>query len=221
MIISYRNYLKENFKNMQKMIRNNKGVTLTILVITIITLIIILSITVNYGVGELREITNRRLEAQLGIVQEAVIQRYALVKASNQLGIKAKAIATDAKLATDTGRPSRLVGTRLATSSAILNYGFTDVKLKENYSANEANKTYEEFYYLLDESDMKDLGVEKGISSTTDSNTSEKAISYIVNYSTGEIFDIINKKYYNNEDYIYIQPTDVTMESENYNYNDD
>ncbi len=206
---------------MQKMIRNNKGVTLTILVITIITLIIILSITVNYGVGELREITNRRLEAQLGIVQEAVIQRYALVKASNQLGIKAKAIATDAKLATDTGRPSRLVGTRLATSSAILNYGFTDVKLKENYSANEANKTYEEFYYLLDESDMKDLGVEKGISSTTDSNTSEKAISYIVNYSTGEIFDIINKKYYNNEDYIYIQPTDVTMESENYNYNDD
>ena len=67
---------------MQKIImmeKNNSGVTLVALVVTIIVLFIILGITLNYGLSELHDVSNKKMESELGIIQEAIMQRYALV----------------------------------------------------------------------------------------------------------------------------------------------
>ena len=53
--------------------------------------------------------------------------------------------------------------------------------------------SFEEFYYIIDEDDLKELGVNK-------EEDNEDIFSYIVNYSTGEVFDIVHKKYINEYD---------------------
>lgn len=94
---------------MQMINKNSRGITLISLVITIITLMIILSITLNYGLSELHDVSNKKKESELAIVQEAVMQRYALVKSYNQLGIKAEHIEKSTTLEEDTGRPKGFV----------------------------------------------------------------------------------------------------------------
>ena len=199
---------------------NNRGVTLVALVITIVVLMIILTITINYGLSELHNVADKKIESELGIVQEAVMQRYALAKSSNELGIKATSINSNTTLASDTGRPKSLLGTRIAKSEDVLGYGFSGVTLKSNYSAGADDKNYEDYYYLLSEADANELGIEKGHTAEASDAMTSKDLNYIVNYSTGEVFDIANKKYYNSDDYIYKQPTDVTMDNKNYDFND-
>jgi hypothetical protein len=74
---------------------------------------------------------------------------------------------------------------------------------------------------------LKTLGVEKGNDvDTSEESTSSNDLKYIVNYSTGEIFDIGNGKYYKTEynltgDYIYLPGSTGTIDSESYDFNDD
>ena len=208
---------------MQRISDNNKGVTLIVLVVTIVTLLIIVGITLNYGLSEIHDVSNKKMESELGIVQEAVMQRYALVKSEGQLGIKATQITSNAEMSstTETTRPSGLVGTRIAESSYIKNQGFDGVTPMIEYSSSENNKNFEEYYYLLSEDDLIDLGVEKGDNPSEDN---AKELNYIVNYSTGEVFDIGNKKYYktdsDNSNLIYKQPTSVGNDTKKYDFND-
>ena len=208
--------------------KNRSGITLIALVITIVVLFIILSITLNYGLSELHDVSNKKTESELGIVQEAIMQRYALVKSSNQLGIIAPAISANANIDADTEktRPKGLVGTRIADCQTdIINNGFTGISLMSTYSSGEGNKKFEEFYYSLNEADLIELGIEKGDETKISDDVSPKARSYIVNYSTGEVFDTANKKYYKtdstDDDLIYKQPTSITMDEKNYEFNDD
>lgn len=207
-----------------QMMKNKKGITLISLVITIIVLIIILSITLNYGLSEIHEATNKKIEIELGTIQQAIMQRYALVQSKNQLGIKADPISVDKLIDQDVNRPKDFVGKRLANSKSIENYGFSGISFVQNYSSGENDMSYEQYYYLIDENDMKELGVEKGDNGENPEEPS-KTRSYIVNYLTGEIFDIYNKKYYKtgsqDGDLIYKQPTDVNVKNQNYVFNDD
>ena len=205
---------------MQRINRNDKGVTLMILTVTIVVLLIILGITLNYGVSEIHDVSNKKMESELEIVQEAIMQRYALVKSEGQLGIKAPVISSNTQ--TEANRPSGLVGTRIANSSYIETQGFSGVEPMITYSSGENNKNFEDYYYLLNENDLRDLEIEKG-DNPNESGSKER--SYIVNYSTGEVFDVGNKKYYqtgaNNGDLVYKQPTNVVTDTKNYNFNDD
>ena len=204
---------------MQRINRNDKGVTLMILTVTIVVLLIILGITLNYGVSEIHDVSNKKMESELEIVQEAIMQRYALVKSEGQLGIKAPSISSNTQ--TETTRPSGLVGTRIANSSYIETQGFSGVEPMITYSSGENNKNFEDYYYLLNENDLRDLEIEKG-DNPNESGSKER--SYIVNYSTGEVFDVGNKKYYqtgsNNGDLVYKQPTNVVTDTKNYEFND-
>ena len=84
---------------------NNKGVTLIILVVTIIVLMILATIAVNYGISSIREVQNNKIESELTIVQGAIIQQYTLLKSKNGLNKQAKVITTDKPLASDADRP--------------------------------------------------------------------------------------------------------------------
>ena len=204
---------------MQRINRNDKGVTLMILTVTIVVLLIILGITLNYGVSEIHDVSNKKMESELEIVQEAIMQRYALVKSEGQLGINAPSI--NSNTSTEPTRPSGLVGTRIADSSYIKTQGFTEVTPIIEYSSGTNNKNFEDYYYLLTENDLRDLEIEKGDNSN---ESGSKERSYIVNYSTGEVFDVGNKKYYqtgsNNGDLVYKQPTNVVTDTQNYEFND-
>ena len=212
---------------MQKIImmeKNNSGVTLVALVVTIIVLFIILGITLNYGLSELHDVSNKKMESELGIIQEAIMQRYALVKSSNQLGIvPTTKISSNTLLANDTGRPSGFIGTRLANSNDIANNGFT-VTPECEYSSSSSDIPFEKYYYLLTQSDLITLGVEKGADTAVSDDLTPKERSYIVNYFTGEVFDIANKKYYKtdstNDEQVYTKPTAVNIDSKNYVFDD-
>lgn len=203
---------------MQKINENRNGVTLIALTVTIIILFILAGISIQYGVAETKTIKNKKYESELSIVQEAIMQRYALVRSQHSLGITAAAINEDTKYEDDEGRPSGFFGTRLANSNAIAENGFENIEPVITYSAGADDKKYEEYYYLLDETDLVGLGIKKGKNSGTDRN-------YIVNYSTGEIFDITNKKYYftrtQNPEPVYTRPTINATSEKNYDFNDD
>jgi len=211
---------------MQRISKSKNGVTLIILVITIIVLFIILGITIQYGLSEIHDVSNKKTESELGIVQEAVMQRYALVKAEDQLGIVVgTAISSNVALDDDSNRPSGFVGTRLANPKTTLGRDFSEISLARDYTeSTNSSLAYEEFYYLLDESDLQDLGIEKGDDSKISDDVVAKNRSYVVNYFTGEIFDIANKKYYKTDttkdDPIYKKPANVTTNDGNYVFND-
>ena len=198
---------------MQKI--NKNGVTLIALVVTVIVLFIIIGIAFESGKTEIDEIKNKRIKGELVIVQEAVMQRLALIKAANQIGITATVINDVVKMENDAGRPSEILGARIPSSNYVKNLGFQDVNLLSIYSS-EAKK-YEEYYYLLDENDLKKMGIEKGEKNATR--------SYIVNYSTGEVFDAQNKEYAEtsstNGGSVHLKPSDVTITEKDYDFNDD
>ena len=91
----------------------------------------------------------------------------------------------------DINRPKELVGIRIVSISTLENnYGFTNYKTLYTTST-----PYEEYYYILTKEDLKLLGI--------DTNSVNKDYSYIVNYSTGEVFDIAHS--------IYIEEYDKTL----------
>lgn len=203
---------------MQKINKDNDGVTLIALVVTLIILSIILGISINYGITGTKSVKNKKMEAELSIVQEAVMQRYALVKSQNKLGIYATIIRDNIAPEDDTERPTGFVGTRLASCYTIFDYGFNDVYPMIEYAEGAVDKTYEEYYYWLNEYDLEAIGIKEGRDST-------KERIYIVNYFTGEIFDVANQRYYvtrtQNDDSIYMQPGIIRDDGKQYEFNDD
>lgn len=104
-----------------------------------------------------------------------------------------------------------MVGTRIADVSTLTEYEFT--KHLVNYSD---TMYYENYYYFLDEADLKVLGIEKN--NEADETAERK---YIVNYATGEVFDITNKKYYTSEESVYLGGTNTKITENTYNFTDE
>ena len=194
----------------------NGGVTLVVLVITIIVLLILAGITLNFGLSTIYEVTDDRTGTELAMVEQALVQQYTLLITQNQDDRIATEISENVLLEDDTDRPEILIGTRIADVSTLNSYGFA--KYIVDY-INTSDMTYEEYYYLLDQSDLEALGVK--YNSEEDQETQER--SYIVNYSTGEDFDIVNKIYETTEDPIYLEGTDSNskIDTETYNFTDE
>lgn len=191
----------------------NNGVTLVILAIVIIVLMIIVGVSLNSGLSSADEVADDRTGTELSIVEQAVIEQYTLLLTENQDGKIATKILEDVSLEDDTDRPSTLIGTRIANVSTLNSYGFNQYLV--DYS-NIDDMKYEDYYYFLDESDLEGLGISD--------NKSDEEIqnhSYIVNYSTGEVFDTKNKKYYTSKDPIYLDGTNSKINTETYNFTDE
>ncbi|MBO5478466.1 MAG: hypothetical protein J6A04_01940 [Clostridia bacterium] len=139
-----------------------KGITLTTLVITIIVLIIITSVGIYTGTEVIKQANLQNINTNMMLIQA-----------------KTKTISEQAKFNKDT---SNYKGTKLTdiTGNEKIDKLVTDniIDDKENY-------------YLLQQSDLNEMGLEK--ISLED--------GYIVNYSTNEIiyvrgFEANNKTYY-------------------------
>lgn len=202
---------------LEKIKKSENGVTVAILAVTIVVLIIILGISLSYGTGSLKQTTDRKTQGELEMVQQAVANKYMLLLTQKNDGkIPSTTITADVKKESDTERPDELIGTRLATTNFITTYGFTDVTPLVNYSSTTVPLTFERYYYSLDESDLKTLGIEKN--NENDRNSIKR--TFIVNYGTGEVFDTANKKYQKSGASVYKEGTSTKVSEDSYDFED-
>ena len=138
-------------------LKTQKGITLVALAITVIVLLIVSLITVNFGINGISNIKDSRLEAELNMVQHAILEQYTKYKATKNIAY--------------------LVGNKVSQEqlNEISNeLGITLVNIPNTYS----NKDY----YKLDKASLKEIGIQE----TND--------EYIINYISGEVINITQKK---------------------------
>lgn len=145
--------------------RNNKGITLIALVITIVVLLIIASISIVGGIEGAETAAENKLLTELDMVQHAVLERYT----------KAQMIKEDVpgemQEIEDVNDTVNLINNQLEDGNTI--------SLKIN---SYTDKDKYEYYYKLNLGTLKELGI-----------TNAKD-TYIVNYSTGEVLNITTQK---------------------------
>ena len=156
---------------MDKKIKDNKGITLMALIITIIVLTILTGIGIGVSTGmrgNINESKEAMATAELSKIQQAVLENYIKYKQMNQERfLKGEAISYDYalkkfnQLGLDSNQKLKAASYDTATAG--------DPSL---------------FYYKLDKMHLKEMGLQNI------NNNNE----YIVNYSSGEVFNITQKK---------------------------
>jgi len=183
---------------MQK-ISSNSGITLIVLIITIIILLLIAGIFIRQSItGSLPMVQETMMQNELNIIQQAIVQQYALAKAKGEIGIK-----------TSETRPASFLGDIIINTSSIKtdkitdmyneargsekwyegDYSSNDFELKEMYFTLEiantytgtSGLTYDKLYYRLTKADLEALNIRKDVKNIP-------GTGYVVNYSTGEVY---------------------------------
>lgn len=157
--------------------KNENGITLSALVITIIVIFILASISINYGVDTLNESKAKTLEASLEMVEQAVAEQYVKATELNLLNVK-----------TTSEQPATFVGTIIKANDLPQIAGSDSIvfqKKEELAGKTNADITYAESYYRLTPTDLENLKIE------SDDDTK---YTYIVNYSTGEVYNETKQK---------------------------
>ena len=147
----------------KKVLKNEKGITLLALVITMIILMILVGITINIGKNGITESREDAMLSELGIVQNAILQR------------KTKADLTGENYPGET------------ITEANINLEETIEEINNNRTSGEEEISRKDrddshYYFLSTENEgLEELGI----------TNSEDA--YIVNYETGEVINYTTK----------------------------
>ena len=143
--------------------KNNKGITLIALAVTIIVLIIIASVGTYSGIEALRDAKEEAQISELNMLKQPVVENYTkYLMTKNDMYIR---------------------GTKVNYSdvqtiiSDINNNANETVSLKVNDYDISGSTDITEYYYRLSESDLKEMGV------------TQAQDSYIINYKTGEVIN--------------------------------
>lgn len=115
--------------------KTQKGITLVSLVITIIILLIISSIGVNLGINGINNTKDSKLEAELNMVQHAILEQYTKYKTTRDVVY--------------------LVGNKMTEeqlNGITEELGITLVNIPNTYSNKE--------YYKLDKASLKEIGIQ-------------------------------------------------------------
>lgn len=188
------------------MIKSDKGITLVILVVTILLLLILTVVGLNLSFTGITETIDSREVTQLGIVRQAVMEQYNKAIALNQI-----------KVATSKPKVSFWVGERITDFSMIdLPDETILTKTEDSNEFYAKQETYqcdfqEEYYYRLRPEDLNQIGI------------SDAKDTYIVNYSTCEVYNE-TKKINSNGELLYLPSTktkeQVTDEGDKESFND-
>jgi len=143
--------------------KNNKGITLIALTVTIIVLLIIASVGTYSGVEALRNANEEAQVTELNMLQQAVVENYTkyLATKDSQYIRGTKVGYTDIK---------RIINDMNSQE----NVTKTVTLKKGNYAADDDISQY---YYRLTKRDCENMGLE------------QVKDTYIINYSTGEIIN--------------------------------
>lgn len=119
-------------------IKNENGITFIILVVTIIVLMILLSVSVDFGINSLDSTRDKKLQAELEIVQQICISEYTKAK---QLGF----------LEDTTTVPANFIGTKVEVSNL--------PELSDGWVLNsEPTEAYKNYFRLTPE-DLEQLNI--------------------------------------------------------------
>ena len=168
---------------MKDYLKNQKGITLLVLVVTIIILLIIAVITLRHGLVSVQSTQNSVIETNLKVVQQAVLQEFAKNNVANS------------------GKNSEeqvYIGKRQSSEDL--------QKLLEDEPINLQNLGKDPSpYYIVNSTDLEQIGIEIAMGQ-----------EYLVDYETGEIWDVTNKVY-DDGTYAYLSgTTDENTDKEEY-----
>lgn len=119
--------------------KNNKGITLIALTITIIVTIILASVATYSGVSALKDAKENRLVSEVEMVQHAVLESYT------------KYLMTKGEV----DEKKYLVGTEIERATVQNNYLASGIELKTPTTISDNSQKY----YLLNEDDLEKIGV--------------------------------------------------------------
>ena len=167
---------------------NESGVTLMVLVVTVIILSILTGVSIYMGTTSIQDISDKQDMSVLNMVQEIVIAQYTKTQYLSQ---------TEWKLSEHSTQPPSYFGECILTQERYIklpNDNSSMFPSASQYVTNmsTASATYDDCYYRLDENVLKNLGI-------TDSTEDDKDLhTYIVNYKTGEVYDetMLSSKFY-------------------------
>lgn len=176
---------KMNRIDIKEVIKNESGVTMIALVIMIVIMLILAGVSLYVGGTSMQDIVERQDQSTLNMIQEIVISQYAKAHTLEQTGVL---------LSETIVQPKMYYGTCIKTEelydSITRPTGGTVFADTAVYMA--SIETYDDCYYRLSGTDLRNLG----IADSSENNTGVH--SYIVKYSTGEVYDetLAETKYY-------------------------
>ena len=155
------------------MIKENKGITLLALTLTIIVLLILAGISINEGIDIMSDTRENKQLEELAIIQHAILEKYASYKL--------------------TGNKDVLAGEAMdyTSVSTIIEEINSELNLEEDSKISLKQKEYNssdldisEYYYELTPTQLKEI---------KELNITKAADTYIVNYKTGEVINVTQK----------------------------
>lgn len=175
--------------------KNNKGITLAVLAITVVILFILVGVGISQTYLGVSESKVRKEKVELGIVRQAIAEQY--IKAASLNGLN-KPISEETSNFWKGTRVESFSGKLPEKSSLNIDSDEQD-EIDEFYtitsSYDVSNYDYqEELYYELLPNDLKEMGI-------TDAKD-----TYIVNYQTKEVYNSTLKV--NNENKLLYLPGD-------------
>ena len=160
------------------MIKNNEGISLITLVITIIVIIILTSIFISTGLNSLDEVKNSEVKNEMYNLKQAVVTRFTSYQKNDGnvtlIGTYAKSKWSD---------PNDCIDKVIPT----LEYDDTDTSddkiAKAERVSNSIKADYDEYVMIIKSEDMKKLGLD---------SVYEKNV-YIVDYYMGAVYGPIEE----------------------------
>lgn len=124
---------------MNKM-KQDKGVTLIILVIIVLALMILAGVAINSGTYDVDSTLDSKLEGELRMIQYAVFQQYAKYK-------------------TTLDENSIIKGSKTYSNNEIKDFMQSNYNTIPLYTVKENDESYKK-YYLLDKDDLVNIGIQ-------------------------------------------------------------
>ena len=156
--------------------KDNKGITLIALAITIIILIIIASVSTYSGVEALKDSRAEARKSEIKMIQQAVLENYALYQKTNDTNYLIGSATSIEEVQKVIDRINSSKSNEYSTISLKINYNSEDITEK---------------YYILEKADLKKMGFAKTESDSTDESITKniEMDNYIINYKTGEVMN--------------------------------
>ena len=175
---------------MKKLLNNTKGITLLSLTVTIVAIMILTGITVNYGMGLLKNVKLQDLRTNMLLIQakaKEYVEEVNFQKANQTDTEKIEQIKND-----------NLKGKKISTNTDILN---------EAEKTGVIDKSVIDEYYYLDSADLDSMGLSK-----LNEMKPEDIGYFIIKYDIDNIkVEVINTKGYNGN-YTLEQLNEITGE---------
>lgn len=175
--------------------KNNKGITMVALIITIIIIIIIAGISIGAGSKVIDKTQLENLATNMLLIKGKA-KEY-VENANFNLGTSVNSLSESEKEQRISKAKESLKGTEVEDASEFFgNIGITEQELQEE-------KINLNFYYKLSTEDLKDIGL-------TNVKSDEKNGWYIIRYSISDsTVEIYNEKGFTKEDITYYALSDI------------